>query len=93
MAKTKTEMEKQIAQRGASEKRAARAHTNRVRRLRNAGWLLTPHPDPEKSHWMVLLPPSGREKSKEGREALRYYEGEKTKVEKKDRTKSATAGK
>jgi hypothetical protein len=84
----KTEVEKEAAQRRASEKRSATAHTNRVRRLRNAGWKLTPHPDPEKSHWMVLLPPSDQENSKEGREALRYYEGEKAKL-----AKSAAAGK
>jgi len=78
----KTEVEKESARRRASEKRAATAHTKRVRRLRNAGWKLTPHPDPEKSHWMVLLPPSGKEDSKEGREALRYYE----------KAKSAAAG-
>jgi hypothetical protein len=79
MAKTEVES----AQRRASEKRSAAAHTKRVRRLRNEGWILTPHPDPEKSHWMVLLPPSGKEDSKEGREALRYYE----------KAKSAAAGK
>jgi hypothetical protein len=79
MAK-KTELEKEISRNLGIQKRQAIAHNKRVRRLRNLGWILTPHPDHERSHWMVLLPPSGKEKSKEGREALSYYEQEKAKA-------------